>query len=82
VRAIYYSPSNEQSKLTLAFIDVVRVSTDLKYSLSWAYGAFLADVPRRLGINNALDAASRALVASHLCFSSSGQVSSIQALTQ
>lgn len=77
-----YSPSNNQDQLTLAFIDAVRISANLKYSLSWAYGSFLADVPKRLGTNKALDAASRALIASHLCFSTPGRIISCQALSE
>lgn len=80
MRLICSAPSNDQSMLALALIDAVRISTDLRYSLSWAYGAFLADVPKRLGASQALDTASRALVESHLCFSSPGQVMSSKAL--
>lgn len=61
MRAICQSPSNDQSRLTLALLDAVKLSTDLKHSLSWAYGAFLADVPKRLDISEALDIAARVL---------------------
>lgn len=75
-------PSNDLSDLTLSFIAAVRISADLKYSLSWAYGGFLADVPKRLGTSKALDFASRALIAAHLCFSSPGRVISPHALSE
>lgn len=39
--------------------------SDLRYSLTWAYGGYMADIPRRLGTNAALDTAALALVSSH-----------------
>jgi hypothetical protein len=53
--ALSRTPSNEQTHLVGDFVDKLRV-TDLRYAL-WVYGDFLADIPRRLGQNQALDAA-------------------------
>lgn len=44
--------------------------SDLRYNLTWAYGGFIQQVPRRLGQNAALDAAATSLALSHVRFSS------------
>jgi hypothetical protein len=71
VRQIYRSPSNPHSVLTMTLIDKVNLTTesDLRYNLTWAFGGFLQDIPRRLGNNAALDAAATCLVLSHVRFS-------------
>jgi hypothetical protein len=53
--ALSRTPSNEQAHLAGDFVDKLRVM-DLRYAL-WIYGDFLAGIPRRLGQNQALDAA-------------------------
>lgn len=45
---------------------------DIRYQLLWNFGGYLADVPRRLGMNPALDVASDALVSVHTSFCSQG----------
>lgn len=45
------------------FVSTLEV-TDLRYDLAW-YGAFLKDIPRRLGSNDALDASVSALTVAH-----------------
>lgn len=41
---------------------------DIRYQLIWNFGGFLQDVVCRLGTNDALDASSDALVATHKGF--------------
>ena len=48
------TPSNETIKVAGAFISQLEV-TDIRYEMS-CYGPFLKDIPKRLGINEALDA--------------------------
>lgn len=52
-------PSNESIMATQAFVSALQVN-DLRYDLG-TYGAFLRDIPQRLGNNPALDAAVNAL---------------------
>lgn len=59
VRVLPQSPSNETTTLASAFIFTLEVK-DLRYDLS-CYGAFLNDIPKRLGSNIALDASVNAL---------------------
>jgi Fungal Zn(2)-Cys(6) binuclear cluster domain len=81
---ICYTPSNDLTVLVNAFTERVKLSkdADLRYSLTWAYGGFLVDVPRRLGINAALDAAAKALTTSHLRFITSGSEATPQELSE
>lgn len=60
------------TKLTSAFVDKVNLTADIRYQLVWNFGGYLVQVPRRLGTNPALDAASEALVAAHTSFCSTG----------
>lgn len=60
------------TKLASALVDKIDPTTDIRYQLVWNFGGFLADVPRRLGMSPALDAASDALIAAHTNFCSSG----------
>lgn len=64
-------PQNELNLLVSGLIPAIRRSTDFRYSLFWAYGNFLEDIPRRLGLHEALDASVTALVAAHADFCSS-----------
>ena len=67
------TPVNAVSRLSSAFIGSVSPTIDIKYQLLWNFGPYLVEVPRRLGFNPALDAASDALVAAHTNFCSHGR---------
>lgn len=54
ISALLPSPSNETTSIAGAFIFTLEVK-DLRYDLS-CYGAFLEEIPKRLGSNIALDA--------------------------
>jgi hypothetical protein len=78
---LFACPSNDLTSLAHAFVYTMKASTDLKYNLSWAYGGFLEDVPRRLGTNEALDTSADALVTAHSSFCAHRTVS-VAALTK
>ena len=59
VSGLLPSPSNETTSIASAFIFTLEVK-DLRYDLS-CYGAFLEDIPKRLGSNIALDASVKVL---------------------
>lgn len=63
--AILHTPTSELAVLTGSFIDTIKTSTGLRYNLAWAYGGFLDDIPKRLGVNAALDTAVDALIEGH-----------------
>lgn len=69
---IYRDPArnlcDETSRLRSAFIRVIDPTTTLDYQLSWAFGGFILEIPRRLGINEALDAAAHALVITYALY--------------
>ncbi|KIX10626.1 uncharacterized protein Z518_01710 [Rhinocladiella mackenziei CBS 650.93] len=58
-------PSNALTILVSGFAERVQPATNLKYNLIWAYGGFLLQVPKRLGSNEALDAAASCLITAH-----------------
>ncbi|TVY80299.1 hypothetical protein LSUE1_G003918 [Lachnellula suecica] len=58
-------PGNGKSLLTSALVGKLKASDDLRYHLTWAYGGFMEDIPKRIGTNEALDTAVEALVSSH-----------------
>ncbi|KAJ5928939.1 hypothetical protein N7466_007895 [Penicillium verhagenii] len=60
--------SSDLSSLAIRFIKTIARSTDLRYNLWWSFGAFLEDIPRRLGANEALDRSIEALTAAHTGF--------------
>ncbi|KAK5064815.1 hypothetical protein LTR84_000649 [Exophiala bonariae] len=66
------SPSSDFTIFVGSVIDRVHITSqsDLRYNLTWAFGGYLLEVPRRLGANAALDAAADALVTCHLRFNS------------
>ena len=66
-------PSNAQTVLAGGLIDKLKVTTDLRYHLSWTYGGYLEDIPQRLGRSEALDAAVNALVCAHSDFAGPGK---------
>lgn len=59
-------PSNELSSLTLAFISNISWSIDISHHLVGTFGAFLMEIPKRLGMNEALDAAADLLMTSYM----------------
>lgn len=59
------APSSETTLLANALVGKLEASDDLRYHLCWTYGDFLDDIPRRIGTNEALDAAVAALVSAH-----------------
>ena len=48
-----------------SLVATIHKTTDFRYNLLLTYGIFLQDVPKRLGINEALDASVAALVTAH-----------------
>jgi hypothetical protein len=64
--------ANGLTRLTSAFVSNLDPSTDISIQLTWNFGDFLCDVPPRLGTNEALDAASEALVSSYAYFLAGG----------
>jgi len=58
-------PSSRTTLLTKALVGKLKTTDDLRYHLSWTYGGFIEDIPRHLGINEALDASVDALVSTH-----------------
>ncbi|KGO61971.1 YjgF/Yer057p/UK114 family [Penicillium expansum] len=61
-------PGNSMTALTNLFVGAIKRSTDLRYNMWWSFGLFLEDVPRRLGINEALDRAVDAVTIAHAGF--------------
>jgi len=57
--------TNSLTKLTSAFVSNLNSPLDINVQLQWNFGDWLADVPCRLGTNEALDSASEALVAAY-----------------
>ena len=53
--------SNDFSVFTSSFIKTIDPDKTFQYQLPLSFGDFLLDIPRRLGTNEALDAASAAL---------------------
>ena len=62
------SLANKLTRLISAFVSNIDESANINIQLPWNFGPFLSDVPRRLGANEALDAASEALVTSYTHF--------------
>ncbi|KAF2100248.1 hypothetical protein NA57DRAFT_73858 [Rhizodiscina lignyota] len=74
VERVRRSPSNEVDSLSIAFGDMIKASTDLRYNLAWSFGDYLEEIPRRLGTNQALDTSAAALVEAHSVLCSRGDV--------
>lgn len=68
-------PSNGHTLLASAFVRRIHfdVRSDIRYHPTWAFGIFLCEVPRRLGLNAALDAAAVSLLISHQRFALGGK---------
>jgi hypothetical protein len=58
-------PSSRTTLLTQALVGKLKAADDLRYHLSWTYGGFIEDIPKRLGVNEALDASVDALISTH-----------------
>lgn len=67
-------PSSQLSFSISGLVDIIKPETDLRFNLAWSYGPFLDEVPRRLGQNEALDAAVDALLQAHGCMCCRSQV--------
>lgn len=63
-----YDLANQLTRLIAAFASKIDASADINIQLPWNFGDFLSDIPRRLGTNDALDAAAQALVTSYTHF--------------
>ena len=59
------TPANDLTRLTTSFIRSIDPTTDVKYQLLYTFGGYLAEIPCRLGTNEALDASARALVVAY-----------------
>ena len=57
--------SSDTLRLQSAFVANISTAIDIKYSLLWNFGIFITDVPRRLGCNEALDAAAKCLMTAY-----------------
>lgn len=68
-------PSNKITILTSQYVQAIKLTTNLKYNLAWAYGFFMFEIPRRMNENEALDTAVNALICSHSNFCASKEVS-------
>lgn len=81
---VHASPSSDFTIFVGSVIDRVHITSesDLRYNLTWAFGGYLLEVPRRLGVNVALDAAADALVTCHLRFNSGVKAPSRKELTK
>ncbi|KAL4806081.1 hypothetical protein BDV18DRAFT_138644 [Aspergillus unguis] len=74
VHHISVNPTNNITIIGQRLVAAVKPATSLRYNLMWAYGGYLVLIPRRLGINEALDAAVDALVTAYQSFASCKQV--------
>lgn len=63
--SLVHTPNNDTTRLQRALIARLRPALDPRYSILIRWGYFLVGVPRRLGSNDALDAAVNALLARH-----------------
>lgn len=69
-----YLPSTQQTLFVAAMVDSVRISltSDIRRNLTWGFGDYLVEVPKRLGTNAALDAAAMALMKCYSRFLQTG----------
>jgi hypothetical protein len=44
----------------MAFVESLEIQ-DIRYDVTWMYGPFMREIPKRLGVNAALDASADAL---------------------
>lgn len=62
---VHRTPGNGMSLQLSAYLSTIKPSVNFRQNLALNYGAFLEDIPQRLGKNKALDAAVTALVSAH-----------------
>lgn len=62
---IHKPPGNESSLQLSTYLSTIKPSVNFRHNLAWNYGAFLEEIPQRLGKNKALDTAVAALVSAH-----------------
>ncbi|KAI9717341.1 MAG: hypothetical protein M1828_007229 [Chrysothrix sp. TS-e1954] len=62
--------SNKFTIFTSAFFHTIDPTTSINYQLPYSFGPFLLGIPRRLGTNEALDAAADALIEAYRQFCS------------
>ncbi|KAL6230369.1 hypothetical protein BDW75DRAFT_223002 [Aspergillus navahoensis] len=81
VSRVAVNPTNSVVLLGQRLIATVNREASLRYNLAWAFGGYLALIPRRLGINEALDAAVDALVTAHQSFAARKEIT-VSSLTK
>lgn len=77
-----HHPQNDLDLLIHDFTRAIEPRTDIRYNLLWTYGAYMADIPKRLGTNTALDSSVRALTTLHSSYCSRTQILSPQGLSE
>ena len=75
-------PSNDMTRLTQVFVDSMDPSLDISVQLVSNFGGFLTLVPRRLGTNEALDAAADALITAYTRYRSDHKMADSVFLTK
>jgi hypothetical protein len=60
--------SNSLTRLSSALVAGISPGIDVRVQLVWNFGPFLEDIPRRLGVNESLDAAVEVLLTAHMGF--------------
>ena len=75
---IFNIPSSAVTRLTAAFVRGIDPDADISIHLPWNFGPYLEDVPRHLGVNHALDAATDAIIAGYTCLLSRNRVAEDQ----
>lgn len=68
VKTVPHTPSSALSLTMSEFVGTMTTSTAVRFNLTYWYGEFLRDIPARLGRNEALDSAVKALTAAHSSF--------------
>jgi len=56
--------------LCISFCSIIHPSFDFRYNLAFGYGNYMHEIPRRLGVSEALDAAVATVVEAHSTFCS------------
>ncbi len=59
---LFQPPSNATTLLVAAFTEKIKPTRGIKFNMAWTYGDYLNSVPSRLGVNEALDAATDTFV--------------------
>ncbi|KAL8999564.1 MAG: hypothetical protein Q9169_001653 [Polycauliona sp. 2 TL-2023] len=60
--------SNGSSRLASVFVGRISQGVDIRFQLPWNFGDYLNELPRRLGVSEALDAAVDTLATAHAFF--------------